>query len=187
MTETLKRQRSTVAPLQVIVRVRPPTVAELSKKDETGTCVEVLKAINQIKMKNARSKDPRMTSKDFTFDAVFGPEDGQRKLYDSKVRPLIGRCLEGYNGCVFAYGQTASGKTFTMQGPPQPSGDQYGIIQRISIQVMEYAEKTKRESGVDFVIKASYLEIYQERLIDLLVGEKTQVELKIRQGITAAI
>ena len=53
----------------------------------------------------------------FTFDAVFDLKATQRDVYDRAARPIIDSVLEGFNGTIFAYGQTSSGKTFTMQGP----------------------------------------------------------------------
>ena len=61
-------------------------------------------------------------------------EDGQKKLYDVAIRGLIAKCLEGYNGCIFAYGQTASGKTYSIQGPSQPTPDQVSIILEVILE-----------------------------------------------------
>jgi Kinesin motor domain len=61
-------------------------------------------------------EDPerRRTDKEFAYDNVFTAEDNQEVIYDTTIRPIISRCMEGYNGCIFAYGQTASGKTYSM-------------------------------------------------------------------------
>lgn len=71
-----------------------------------------------------------------------------------------------------------------MQGPSvQPTPDQYGVIQRVAIQVMEHVGKVQNGDEVQFTVKISYLEIYQEKLVDLLLGPTEQpTDLKIRQG-----
>ncbi|KAJ3232325.1 Kinesin-like protein kif21b [Chytriomyces hyalinus] len=133
----------------------------------------------------------------FNFDSVFGMETNQETVYEVAVHPLIQKCLEGYNGCVFAYGQTASGKTHTMAGPGQRMYDSLnenvtslhadtGLISRVVHQlnnhVKQHRGKLDEASGncIDFVIKVSYLEIYNETLIDLLVDKDKQESLKIR-------
>lgn len=79
-------------------------------------------------------------------------------------------------------GQTASGKTFTISGPAQATPDQYGVIQRVALQIMDHVTASTKPGEVEFQVKISYLEIYQEKLVDLLAGESEQGELKIRQG-----
>ncbi|KAI8818472.1 P-loop containing nucleoside triphosphate hydrolase protein [Fimicolochytrium jonesii] len=139
----------------------------------------------------ANKTDP----KKFNFDSVLGYEEGQGVVYEKVVEPLIRKCLEGYNGCVFCYGQTASGKTYTMEGPKKgpslepptdPSDADTGIIMRVASQIMQHVadaakSKDKEKAELEYFIKASYLEIYQEGLTDLLVGRDEQGDLKIRQ------
>ncbi|KAI9353705.1 P-loop containing nucleoside triphosphate hydrolase protein [Obelidium mucronatum] len=136
-------------------------------------------------------------SKPFHFDTVFGMDTEQEAVYGIAVEPLIRKCLDGYNGCIFAYGQTAAGKTHTMQGPNariaeslSDSSDsihpEIGIISRVVHQLHEHVKehrgKVDEASGncLDFVIKVSYLEIYNEGLVDLLVDKNKQEDLKIR-------
>ncbi|KAJ3347087.1 Kinesin-like protein kif3a [Kappamyces sp. JEL0680] len=125
---------------------------------------------------------PAQPVKDFSFDYVFGPESGQSTVYDSLISPLISKCLSGYNGCVFAYGQTASGKTYTMGGPAVSSEKDRGIILRVARQLCSHVEANGRKDygkpGFDYSITGSYLEIYNEQLKDLLADGKE--ELKIR-------
>ncbi|KAJ1972025.1 Kinesin-like protein kif15, partial [Dimargaris cristalligena] len=112
-------------------------------------------------------------SETFTFDFVTGPETEQRNMFESVGRRIVDRCLEGYNGTIFAYGQTGSGKTYTMQGAgslTDMTNDARGLIPRC----MEYlfqriAEKAAAdEQPVEYLCKASYLEIYNENIHDLL-------------------
>lgn len=83
------------------------------------------------------------------------------------VRPLVSSVLEGYNGCVFAYGQTGTGKTYTMEGLDQDE-DQAGIIPRAFQQIWSHINCT---TGLEFLVTVRYLEIYMEdiRYIILLM------------------
>lgn len=81
----------------------------------------------------------------------------QENLYDEIVRPLVASVLEGYNGCVFAYGQTGTGKTYTMEGVP--GTEEEGIIPRVFEQIWSHINHT---SGLEFLVCVKYLEIYME-------------------------
>ncbi|KAI9326655.1 P-loop containing nucleoside triphosphate hydrolase protein [Zopfochytrium polystomum] len=129
----------------------------------------------------APSADPVPRESDFSFDGVLAEKMTQEAVYDKAVRPLIERCLDGYNGTVFCYGQTASGKTFTMQGPSlrDSKPDEVGIVQRVAKQIIDgLKELGKRVPG--FTATLSYLEIYNEKLSDLISADsKAKKELKI--------
>ncbi|KAI8896858.1 P-loop containing nucleoside triphosphate hydrolase protein [Globomyces pollinis-pini] len=106
--------------------------------------------------------------------------DSTQEMVFQIVKPIIQKCLTGYNGCIFAYGQTGSGKTFAMEGL---QGNQRGVIPRVAEQLMLYIENNSRRDnleGIDFSVRCSYLEIYQESLRDLLLEKKYQGDLKIR-------
>ena len=100
--------------VKVVIRCRPS-----NRKEETagsgGGIVEMDVRLGQVVLRNPRAplSEPRKT---FTFDAVYDASSKQRDLYDEAVRPLIDSVLEGFNGTIFAYGQTGTGKTYTMQG-----------------------------------------------------------------------
>ena len=109
---------------------------------------------------------------EFEFDRVFGPGDSQSEVF-TELSQLVQSALDGYNVCVFAYGQTGSGKTFTMEGG-QDSGDQQqsqGMIARTVRQIFETQERLE-ERGWKYRCQASYLEIYNEEIKDLLAVEK---------------
>ncbi|EGF77370.1 hypothetical protein BATDEDRAFT_4048, partial [Batrachochytrium dendrobatidis JAM81] len=118
--------------------------------------------------------DERKSPKEFHFDKVFSATASQSQIYERMIRPIIDQCLDGYNGCIFVYGQTASGKTYTMQGPSASTGfeesvstsDNRGIILRVADQIIECIRKSK--ASTTYSVTASYLEIYQEQLKDLL-------------------
>ena len=125
--------------------------------------------------------------REFTYDYVFSPTDDQAQLYDSLISPLISKCVQGFNGCVFVYGQTASGKTYTMGGPAVQNPNDRGIILRVAEHLTDYIDKNGRKdlgkAGYDFTVTGSYLEIYNEQLKDLL--GKNNEELKIRLDPTS--
>ncbi len=103
--------------------------------------------------------------KRMSFDRVFGPRCDQANVFE-EVSELVQSALDGYNVCIFAYGQTGSGKTHTMQGGTQ--GESRGIIPRAIAQILETSQRMNRDDGWEFTIKASFLEIYNEEINDLL-------------------
>lgn len=83
----------------------------------------------------------------------------QQNLFDETVRPLVASVLEGYNCCVFAYGQTGTGKTYTMEGKNTEDGK--GIVPRAFEQIWAHIS---RQTGVEFLVTVRYLEIYMEEI-----------------------
>ncbi|KGL76230.1 Kinesin-like KIF11, partial [Tinamus guttatus] len=125
----------------------------------------------------------KTSKKTYTFDMVFGAQAKQIDVYRSVVCPILDEVIMGYNCTVFAYGQTGTGKTFTMEGERSPN-EEYtweedplaGIIPRTLHQIFEKLT----ENGTEFSVKVSLLEIYNEELFDLLnpspdVGERLQM------------
>jgi len=98
---------------------------------------------------------------------VFTPSCVQEDLFN-EVSGLVQSSLDGYKVCIFAYGQTGSGKTFTMQGGKEPSS--WGLIPRSLMQVFDAAEKM-RSKGWHWTLKASFMEVYNEVIKDLLRNE----------------
>ncbi|TFK54864.1 kinesin-domain-containing protein [Heliocybe sulcata] len=108
----------------------------------------------------------------YPFDAVFGPEADQAMIYDNVVHPLLDQVVQGYNCTLFAYGQTGTGKTYTMQGDltPTPMGNpsaHAGMIPRVLFRLFHMLET----SASDYSVKISYVELYNEELRDLLASE----------------
>jgi len=103
---------------------------------------------------------------DFKFDRIFAPSSGQEEVFD-EVSEFVQSALDGYNVCLFSYGQTGSGKTHTMQG--SGSGAMRGIIPRAVEQVLHQAKSMQKQKW-RFTMTASFLEIYNEELKDLLVN-----------------
>ncbi|KAK2915392.1 hypothetical protein Q8A73_005986 [Channa argus] len=114
--------------------------------------------------------------KQFTFDGTYFIDQTTEQMYNEIAYPLVEGVTEGYNGTIFAYGQTGSGKSFTMMGMPEPAA-QRGVIPRAFEHIFESiqcAENTK------FLVRASYLEIYNEEIRDLL-GTNTKHRLELKE------
>jgi hypothetical protein len=106
----------------------------------------------------------------FELDKVFGPECSQKDVYSNLVLPMVLDALNGYNMTLFTYGQTGSGKTYTMQGIGQT--DEKGIILRTAETIFTSASNISNDSC--YKIFLSCMEIYQEKLIDLLSMETSR-------------
>ena len=100
----------------------------------------------------------------FTFDKIFDENIEQDVLFEKTARAIVGNVLEGYNGTIFAYGQTGTGKTHTMEGLMTPKHLR-GVMSRCFEAVYDSIEGHK---DAQFLIRASYLEIYKENVRDLL-------------------
>lgn len=158
--------------IRVFARVRPPlgsederTVCKWSFNDESS--LEIIS--NEI----VQAGNRKQTKHDFAFDQVFDPNTTQDEIFET-VSPLIQSALDGYNVCIFAYGQTGSGKTFTMDGHDA----KLGIIPR-TVKLLFDATKSAGILGWSYRIKASFLEIYNEVLYDLLSNENKDVEIRM--------
>ncbi|OJT12017.1 Kinesin-like protein KIF21A [Trametes pubescens] len=124
----------------------------------------------------------------FTFDQVHPPTSTQYEMFVSTAQPLISRFVEGFNCTILAYGQTSSGKTFTMTGieldadPSDPTNGM-GIIPRAVSNIFARCREMKEERGAtwNYSIKGSYIEIYNEDLIDLLADAAGKRDVQIRE------
>ncbi|KAF5725538.1 kinesin-like protein KIF3A-like isoform X1 [Tripterygium wilfordii] len=139
--------------IRVFCRIRP-----MGMMENFGRSRPVLDSdSNKIILKLADNK-----SKSYSFDKVFHPGSSQEEVF-SEVEPVIKSVLDGYNACIFAYGQTGTGKTFTMEGTP----DSRGVVHRTIEALFEQAA----DSNHAFVISFSMVEIYLGNLKDLLVSQ----------------
>jgi len=112
------------------------------------------------------SIESKSKTHDFKFDKIFAPSAGQEPVFD-EVSEFVQSALDGYHVCLFSYGQTGSGKTHTMQG--SGSGAMRGIIPRAVEQILGQAKSMQKQKW-RFTMTASFLEIYNEELKDLLVN-----------------
>jgi len=113
----------------------------------------------------------------FAFDRVFSPCATQEEVYEFSARPIIESVMQGFNGTIFAYGQTSSGKTFTMTGD-QSDPIKMGITPRMVTTVFDLIENASE--NFEFTVKISFCEIYMEKISDLL--DSTKENLKIREN-----
>ncbi|SCU95491.1 LAME_0F12354g1_1 [Lachancea meyersii CBS 8951] len=107
---------------------------------------------------------------EFKFDNVFHPSSNNLQVYEEIGKPLIDKLFEGYNAIVFAYGMTGSGKTFTMSGTSDEAGLIPLSVERIYAQIM-----TARQDDEELSVKVSYLEIYNEKIYDLLNYQDSKI------------
>ncbi|KAI9468504.1 MAG: kinesin heavy chain [Benjaminiella poitrasii] len=144
--------------IKVVCRFRPQNKLEIKEGgvpiigvSEDGTGVS-------IKGKDTNS---------FSFDKVFGSNTRQQEVFEYSIKSIVDDVVAGYNGTVFAYGQTGSGKTFTMMGSSIDDLENKGIIPRIVEQIFKSIQMAP--TNMEFTVKVAYMEIYMEKVRDLLV------------------
>lgn len=121
--------------------------------------------MNQVIIKHA-SDDSGDPGRAFTFDSVYGEDSTQRGVYDESAFPLVESVMQGFNGTIFAYGQTGCGKTHTMLGV-KGNKEENGIIPKAFDHIFGYFDDAINMRK-KFLIRCSYLEIYNESIRDLL-------------------
>ncbi|CAK1545274.1 unnamed protein product [Leptosia nina] len=155
--------------IRVYCRVRPPLESEANKPLYNFNVLDACSIeIEKIELLNSARKGKSQHT--FTFDGIFTPHSSQEDVF-AEVSPMVQSALDGYNVCIFAYGQTGSGKTYTMEGGC--GVEQYGIIPR-SINMIFECMQDLRRMGWELTIRASFLEIYNEVIYDLLNSNKEQ-------------
>uniref|UniRef100_A0A7S4L3J9 Kinesin-like protein n=2 Tax=Guillardia theta TaxID=55529 RepID=A0A7S4L3J9_GUITH len=161
--------------IRVIVRVRPLDERELRRgEDENISCVRA----NTVQVAEQNGKGKGQKSVAYQFDRCFGPECTQELLFEEcGVLPLLDHVLEGYSSTIFAYGPTGSGKTYTITGSVDRilrngSGDvSDGIVIR-SVEALFSKIRSLQRDGLQFKIRASCVEIYNESVLDLFKYRK---------------
>ena len=164
--------------VKVAVRCRP--ISRDERKDERRCIVKVNSNRGEISILNAKG-DSSEAPKLFTFDCTYGEDSTQEQVYSDTGYPIVESVIQGYNGTIFAYGQTGTGKTFTMEGEENPHENR-GIIPR-SFEQIFYA--VEQNVNTEFLIRVSFLEIYNEEIHDLLskdAGTKLDVKEKAESG-----
>uniref|UniRef100_G3NXC8 Kinesin-like protein n=1 Tax=Gasterosteus aculeatus aculeatus TaxID=481459 RepID=G3NXC8_GASAC len=156
--------------VRVAVRLRPYMGGE-DEKDE-GPCVRGLDSQN-LEIVNWRNATETVK---YHFDVFHDEKTTQQEVFLSSVKPILPHILTGQNASVFAYGPTGAGKTHTMMG----SSDQPGVIPRAVREVFKLVKVKADEEGWDYSIGMSYLEIYNEKVLDLL--SPSSQDLPIREN-----
>jgi len=146
---------------QVPVQVRPFIAKETN--EQASPCIQCNPCGNENQLLIG-------TDKYFTYDYVIGPEEDQNPLYDKAVAPLLDGFFSGYNSCILAYGQTASGKTHTMGSTDWTgvSETDWGVIPRVMDQVFRVKAEKEQDGNCEVTIRVSFLELYNEEFKDLL-------------------
>ncbi|XP_053965381.1 kinesin-like protein KIF13A isoform X1 [Anastrepha ludens] len=167
--------------IKVAVRVRPFNRREI----ELGTKCIVEMEKQQTVLQNPPSLDKleRKPPKTFAFDHCFyslNPEDtnfaSQESVFNCVGRDILDNAFQGYNACIFAYGQTGSGKSYTMMG----SLESKGIIPRLCDELFS-AIANKTTQDLMYKVEVSYMEIYNEKVHDLLDPKPNKQSLKVRE------
>lgn len=167
--------------VKVIVRCRP--VNDREKNLNCSVVVNMDRTTGQVVLsKPGAPAGDAKAAKTFSFDGVYYMEDTTEAIYAEMAFPLVDSVVEGYNGTVFAYGQTGCGKSFTMMGIPDPVV-QLGIIPRVFQHVFDRAAST---TSAKFLMHASYLEIYNEEVRDLL-GKDVKQKLDLKEHPTKGV
>ncbi|XP_005921294.1 kinesin-like protein KIF3A isoform X2 [Haplochromis burtoni] len=163
--------------VKVVVRCRPLNQKETTMGHKQAVIVDEMRGTITVN----KLETPHEPPKTFTFDTVFGPDSKQLDVYNLTARPIIDSVLEGYNGTIFAYGQTGTGKTFTMEGVRAVPGLR-GIIPNSFAHI--FGHIAKAEGDTRFLVRVSYLEIYNEEVRDLLGKDQLQrLEVKERPDV----
>ncbi|NWU94764.1 KIF4 protein, partial [Upupa epops] len=164
-------------PVRVALRCRPMGPKEMSEGCQM--CLSFVPGEPQVVVGS---------NKPFTFDYVFNPSVEQEEVFNTAVAPLIRGIFKGYNATVLAYGQTGSGKTYSMGGTytaEQEHEPSVGVIPRV-IRLL-FQEKEQREDW-EFILRVSYLEIYNEDILDLLCSSRERAsQISIRDDPKGSI
>ncbi|KAK6126423.1 hypothetical protein DH2020_039811 [Rehmannia glutinosa] len=168
--------------VQVLLRCRPFSEEELrNNAPQVVTCNEYHREVSVTQNIAGKHID-----RVFTFDKVFGPNAQQKDLYEQAVIPIVNEVLEGFNCTIFAYGQTGTGKTYTMEGECKrsksgPNGElppEAGVIPRAIKQIFD----TLESQNAEYSVKVTFLELYNEEITDLLAPEEiSKVALEDKQ------
>ncbi|XP_039056763.1 kinesin-like protein KIN-5B isoform X2 [Hibiscus syriacus] len=172
-----RQDRDKEVNVQVLLRCRPLS------EDEQRTNVPRVISCNELKrevtvLQNVANKQ---VDRVFTFDKVFGPKSQQRTIYDQAIAPIVNEVLDGFNCTVFAYGQTGTGKTYTMEGGMRNMGGdlpaEAGVIPRAVRQIFD----TLEAQNADYSMKVTFLELYNEEITDLLAPDESPRYAEDRQ------
>ncbi|XP_042355928.1 kinesin family member 4 [Plectropomus leopardus] len=159
-----------VIPVRVALRCRPLVPKEINEGCQC--CLTFVPGEPQVIVG---------TEKAFTYDYVFDPTTEQEEVFNTTVSPLLSGLFKGYHATVLAYGQTGSGKTYSMGGTytsAQENDPTVGVIPRVIRMIFEEREK---KTDCEFCLAVSYLEIYNEDILDLLSASKDKPSLSIRE------
>ncbi|KAL5705906.1 Kinesin-like protein KIN-14R [Ranunculus cassubicifolius] len=155
--------------IRVFCRCRPLS------KEETSARYSTVVDFNAAKDGDLGVLTAGSTKKTFKFDRVYSPNDDQVEVFVD-ASPMVVSVLDGYNVCIFAYGQTGTGKTFTMEGTEHNRGVNYRTLEEL------FKIAKERNETFSYNISVSVLEVYNEQIRDLLATSPSSKKLEIRQA-----
>lgn len=175
--------------VRVAIRVRPFSRREIDLNTQCVLQVHgqqiSIDSISSNQSNTGRSERQAKPAKNFAFDSCFWSFDRsdshfapQEDVYKELGLPLLESSFQGYNGCIFAYGQTGSGKSYSMMGTP----DEKGLIPRLCDGLFDKIEAiSNADEDTSFKVEVSYMEIYNEKVHDLLAPRGTKHNLRVRE------
>ena len=181
--------------LKVYIRVRPPlmrekdsslpfrSVASVSDDKTTISLIEYLgfEFDEASKQRDLIDNPSHFLPHPYTFDHIFDMESTQDDVYKTAAVPAVESLISGYNSTIFAYGQTGTGKTYTMEGfSYNYTSPKKGLIPRAIENIFKYIENNSN-SDTTFIIRVTYLQIYNESIDDLLKSEKNHLSIRESQ------
>ena len=181
--------------LKVYIRIRPPLmrekdsslpfrfIASVSEDKSTISLIEYLglEFDEASKQKELVDYPNHFLPHPYTFDHIFDMDSTQEEVYHIAAVPAVKSLVDGYNSTIFAYGQTGTGKTYTMEGFIYDYlSPKKGLIPRAIEDVFKYIENNSN-SDTTFIIRVTYLQIYNESIDDLLKPEKKHLSIRESQ------
>ncbi|CAF0730672.1 unnamed protein product [Brachionus calyciflorus] len=169
--------------VKVAVRVRPFNTREIQRQTQ---CIIRMDGPTTF-ITNPKAQPGEEAVKNFNYDYSYWSHTdkrdplfvSQRQVYEDLGIEMLDHAVEGYNVCIFAYGQTGAGKSYTMMGRLEP--EQKGIIPQMCEDLFERIEKLKKDGHFQATVEVSYMEIYCERVRDLLNPKNKNNNLKVRE------
>ncbi|TYH00078.1 hypothetical protein ES288_A10G246300v1 [Gossypium darwinii] len=152
--------------VRVAVRLRPRNAEDLLSDADFADCVEL-----QPELKRLKLRKNNWSSESYKFDEVFTGTASQKRVYEVVAKPVVESVLSGYNGTVMAYGQTGTGKTFTLGRLGKDDASERGIMVRALEDIVANI------SLASDTVEISYLQLYMESIQDLLAPEKTNITI----------
>ncbi|KAJ8766097.1 hypothetical protein K2173_020613 [Erythroxylum novogranatense] len=151
--------------VRVAVRLRPKNAEDLILDADFADCVELQPELNRLKFRKNN-----WSSESYKFDEVFAETASQKRIYEAVAKPVVEGVLDGYNGTVMAYGQTGTGKTYTVARLGRDDVSERGIMVRALEDIINSTISTDS-------VEISYLQLYMESIQDLLFPEKINLPI----------
>ncbi|KAA0150768.1 hypothetical protein FNF29_05103 [Cafeteria roenbergensis] len=156
-----------VVPVRVVVRARPLSSSEQSRGEPVVIAVKGNRVVVRNTVGKATGAGSLSLDKAYAYDKAYNQFAKQSEVFDECAMPVIEEVLLGYSATIFAYGQTGTGKTFTMEGE-MSDGPSAGIIPRSITRIFERLEaRSASEDEFEYSVRLSFLEVYNEQLFDL--------------------